>query len=213
MTQKHHITQNIGDFPEAMQKHIAYALANKKITGANLTDALSNRLSDLEDTISLTKYKKIIESGVEKHYVKGDFFVGDSWYFEMDEKEVERLTFCKKLNHAYKIRTVDEDGYFVTTLQLYQTLIPRMKAEKEGILYPASCIIEKKVLGCDTASFCMGLGELETSIQTMADGYFGEVFYLPKLNEVLIQFCLDSSAISKSSFEATLRALLESSYR
>ncbi|MGE7983781.1 hypothetical protein [Solibacillus sp. NPDC093137] len=215
MTKKHIITEPISLFPEAMQKHIAYALVNKRIRGEALTDALNSRLCDLEDTISLAKYKKMIEQGVEKFYVKGDFYVGDAWYFEMDDKSaVERLTFSKELNHAYKISTeTDADGYFVTTLHLYQTLTPRMKIVGDSITYPSNCNLERKQLGCDTASFVLGLGDLQTSISTMADGYYGAVYWLPKLNEVIIQFDLDGAAISKESFEQTLRAVLESSYR
>lgn len=214
MTKKHNITEHICFFPEAMQKHLAYLLVNNNITGVDLGRALKSRLCDLEGTIKLEKFKKMIEQGLEKYYVKGDFYVGDANYFDMDEASVKRLTFSKELNHAYKIHSVDdEDGYYTTYLQLYQSLTPRMKVNGEAITYPSNNRLEQMQLGCDSTSFVLGVGDDSTTIRTMSDGYYGAVYWLPKLNEMLIEFNLDGRAISKESFEQTIRAVMESSYK
>lgn len=173
----------------------------------------NSSLEELSAHISIEPYKVIIEEGLEKRYVKGDFIIGDSLYFHFEPKKTKELTFKKRLNHQYSIELIEEDDYSFEVLLHFSTrATPNMQFNKvtHEISAPKGDGITHKPLGCDTASFAVGMKKTHFhTVKTLSDGYYADVFSTKKSKEHMIIFSIAHDALTPSEFMNGLRATLE----
>lgn len=173
----------------------------------------NSSLEELSTHISIEPYKEIIEEGLAKRYVKGDFTIGDSLYFHFESKKTKELTFKKRLNHQYSIELIEDDDYsFEVLLHFSTNFTPKMEFNKvtQEISAPIGDVITHKPLGCDTASFAVGMKKTYFySVKTLSDGYYADVFSTKKSKEHMIIFSIAHDALTPSEFMNGLRATLE----
>ena len=172
-------------------------------------------LDELAQYMPVEEYKSQIKDGLEKRYVKGDYIIGDSFYFDLEPKRVKELTFKKRLDHQYSIELLedDEDEYsFAVILHFSTKATPNLEFNKETneISAPPGDVISHKALGCDTASFTVGMKKTGFyNVRTLSDGYYADIYSTKNTKEHMIIFSIAYDALSPTEFMNGLRATLE----
>lgn len=172
-------------------------------------------LDELAQYFPVEDYKKQIEDGLEKRYVKGDFIIGDTLYFDFEPKKAKALTFKKRLNHQYSIELLedDEDDYSYSVILHFSTKTkPNLEFNKatNEISAPPGDVISYKVLGCDTASFIAGMNKtIFFDVHTLSDGYYADIYSTKLSKEHMIIFSIAYDALTPTQFMDGLRATLE----
>lgn len=203
---KFHMTTMITFLPKQVQNAIEADLAAQGIEGEDIERAMSSRLCDLEDTINLDPYRARLIYDFSD-LVTGDFAIGDPSYFG----EYDHLTFQKKLDHSFIVRTFEKNGEVYAVINLYQGIKPKVhfNLEEGTCSYPSVSTFSHLIeLGCDRAMFEMRLNEHQVEVSTLSDGYYGSVYELDRFNEYLIILSVSTDAVTKDELNQVVEAIL-----
>lgn len=125
---------------------------------------------------------------------KGTLVIGDEMYLnELAKKSnagMESLIYSNKLDNFVEVSVIDIEGEYpiaVATIHFYKdTKEMHFDAVAETLSTPEGLEYRHWQLGCDTASFEI-IGKNQTSINTLSDGCYGDVFEA-NTDETIITF-------------------------